>query len=34
PERRYVRDDGPLDVDPLPEERGGGRRSDPGDDPW
>ena len=34
PERRYVRDEGPLDVDPLPEERGGGRRSDPGDDPW
>ena len=27
-ERRYVRDEGPLDVDPLPEERGGSRRSD------
>jgi hypothetical protein len=33
-ERRYVRDEGPLDVEPLAEDRPASRRSEASDDPW
>jgi sporulation protein YlmC with PRC-barrel domain len=34
PARRYVRDEGPLDVEPLDDDRALPRRREPSDDPW